>query len=388
MNSEANERLIKAVRAGDEPAVTQALADGASADASMGRFRGSVLGEAARDGRLEIVRQLVEAGAGLGPPSEFRSASALRIAVLEANTDVVRYLLTQGALRSEPTRMPSALNEAVSYTAYRPRPSALETLRVLLESAATTRPDEEKPLITAVMRSAPPAAFRLLLAHGADPDEQRSDGTPAIVVAARRGDHAAVDALVEAGADVDARDLRGRTALMHAVERDEKLVAQVLLTGGADVGAADDDGTTALRLAQGWQNQNIQFRMGEHSVGRDDVPITRTFLRVTPTAVRLAGDPPMFHLLADVIDIALDDLGDDEWETRSGLDAEVARSTAARLRDGLEPAPGASWYRLDLTRAEFATMRSSLVELAYGTTRATPAGTTRLEIIDVLEELE
>jgi hypothetical protein len=32
-------------------------------------------------------------------------------------------------------------------------------------------------------------------------------------------------------------------------------------------------------------------------------------------------------------------------------------------------------------------VRTALVELAYGTTRSTPAGTSRLEIIDLLEEL-
>jgi hypothetical protein len=210
---------------------------------------------------------------------------------------------------------------------------------------------------------------------------------PAIVVAARRGDHGEVDVLLQAGADVDARDGRGRTALMYAVERDEQRVIAALLLAGAAIDAVSIDGMTALQLARGWQRQNVQFMLGERHVGLDDVPIVRTVVRAVPTGVRLAGDPQMLHLLASVLDIALDDLGDDEWGTRTGVDADTARAVAVRLREEVVPAANASWHQLDVTADELAAVRSALVELAYGTTRVMPAGTSRLEIIDVLEEL-
>ncbi|MBL7496543.1 hypothetical protein I6A84_21595 [Frankia sp. CNm7] len=69
------------------------------------------------------------------------------------------------------------------------------------------------------------------------------------------------------------------------------------------------------------------------------------------------------------------------------MGAETARAVAVRLRDEAVPATNASWYQLDVTAAELAAARSALAELAYGTTRITPAGTSRLEIIDMLEEL-
>nr|WP_083672432.1 ankyrin repeat domain-containing protein [Micromonospora sp. CB01531] len=237
------------------------------------------------------------------------------------------------------------------------------------------------------MQPVAPAVLRLLLVYGADANQQRSDANPAIVVAARRGDHAAVDVLLQCGADVDARDAWGRTALMHAVERNEQSVIAALLLAGAAIDAVSADGMTALQLAQGWQRQNVQFMLGERHVGLDDVPITRTVVRAVPTAVRLAGDPQMLHLLASVIDIALDDLGDDDWNTRTGTHADTARTMAVRLRNEIIPAANASWHQLDATADELAAARSALVELAYGTTHIMPTGTSRLKLIDVLEEL-
>jgi len=281
----------------------------------------------------------------------------------------------------------SVLAEAVSWAVFRPGPAALATLRMLLAAGASPGSGAEAPLVTAVMRAAAPAVLRVLLAYGADADQRRSDGVPAIVVAARRGDHAAVDVLLEAGADVDARDPLGRTALMHAVERDERRVVAVLLLAGADAEAVSDDGMTASRLARGWQRQNVQFMLGERHAGLDDVPIVRTAVRVTPTGVRVAGDPRAFDLLASAVDRALDDLGDDEWQTRTGTDAATARALATRLRDEVVPAANASWHQLDVTADELAAARSALVELAYGTTRTLPAGISGLEIVDLLHEL-
>jgi ankyrin repeat protein len=386
MNHVADQRLVEAVQAGDEVAVGQALAGDADPNVTLGRFRGSVLAEAARSGRLGIVALLVGAGARIGPADPY-TASPLRAAVLEAHAEVVQSLVAHGALAAEPASRSSVLTEAVSYTAFRPTPAALVTLRVLLEAGATPGPSEEAPLVTAVMRPVAPAVLRLLLTYGADANQRRSDGMPAIVVAARRGDHGEVDVLLQAGADVDARDGRGRTALMYAVERDEQRVIAALLLAGAAIDAVSIDGMTALQLARGWQRQNVQFMLGERHVGLDDVPIVRTVVRAVPTGVRLAGDPQMLHLLASVLDIALDDLGDDEWGTRTGVDADTARAVAVRLREEVVPAANASWHQLDVTADELAAVRSALVELAYGTTRVMPAGTSRLEIIDVLEEL-
>jgi ankyrin repeat protein len=372
--------LVAAVLARDGQATAQALRDGADPDTSMGRFRGSVLELASSAGATSIVELLLDAGAHIGPSSDWR-ASSLQSAVRGSHLAIVRLLLARGALALEDPTKPGVLAIALSAARHRPTPTTLATLRELLAAGVT--PD----LVSAVTQGVAPAVLRILLEYGTDPNETRSDGTPVLVLAARRGDHAAVDALIQSGAAVDAADTGGRTALMHAVERDHKRCAAVLLLAGADIATTTGDGTNALQLARGWQRQNIQFMLGVHRVGLDNVPITRTTMRVTPTGVRLAGDPPQFELLADVIDLVVSDLRDDEWRTRTGTPADAARRFAIRLRTNVIPAGNASWHYLDADRGEYAVIRGALLELAYGTTRSTPPGYTRLDIIDLFEEL-
>lgn len=145
MNSADDQRLIEAVRAGDEVTVGQALADGADPNVTIGRFRGSVLAEAARSGWLGIVHLLMDAGARIEAAAPY-TASPLRSAVLEAHTKVVQFLVARGALAAEPATRASVLTQAVSHTSFHPRPGALATLRVLLEAGAAPGPAGEAPL--------------------------------------------------------------------------------------------------------------------------------------------------------------------------------------------------------------------------------------------------
>ncbi|MBL7257785.1 ankyrin repeat domain-containing protein [Paractinoplanes lichenicola] len=378
-----DQRLVDAVKAGDAAQVRAALRDGAHPDArdGSGPHSPAALVIAAQAGRLDLIALLLEGGAQLGPLNP-HTASALRVAVLRSHVEVVRDLVAREALAAEAaSRRGSVLTSALQMGAFEPQPAVPAVLEVLLRGGATARPGEEAPLIAAVMSGSTPAVLRLLLDHGADADVRRSDGAPALVVAARRRDHAAVDVLLLAGADPDAVDGRGRTALMHAVERGDKRVAGVLLTAGADRAVRSPDGMTALLLAQGWQRQNIQFTLGEHVVGQENVPISRSLIRVTPTSVRLSGDRSMFEFWARVLLAAVDDLGDDEWEDRTSRDADTARRVAGKLRDGGRAAPTASWWEVELSDAEFAVGRKGLVESGVGEFN-------RFEIVDLLDDLD
>ncbi len=387
MDHDGVRRLVEAVSAGDEAGAAQALALGADPNVPAGPYRGPVLAAAAASGHLRIVRLLLDAGASAGH-TDPHTRSPLRAAVQEVHPDVAELLIERGALQSEPDVRGSLLADAVAYAMHRPQPAALVTLRLLLQRGLSMAPGEEAPIVLAVMRRAAPAVLRLLLDHGAEPDQQRSDGTPVLVLAARRGDHAAVDVLLQSGADVDAADGQGRTALMHAVERDERAVVAVLLLAGANSDKVSTDGMAALDLARGWKRQNIQFMLGERHVGLENVPITRTTIRLEPTSHQLRGDPTTFLLWAQVIERAVDDLRGEEWRIRTGIVAEEALAFASRLRHEPQPAAWASWHALDCTSEELAAVRAALVELAHGTTIVMPAGVSPHEVTDLFDEFE
>lgn len=229
----------------------------------------------------------------------------------------------------------------------------------------------------------------MIMSRGGSANERRSDGTPALVLAARRGDVAAADALIEAGAEVDAGDRQGRTALMHAVERDWTDVARVLLTFGADPGRVSGDGTTALELAQSWQRMRAQFMFGQRRIDREPVDAPRSVLLPVAIGYELRGDAPFFDLWAQVVEHTVSDLGDDEFHTLVGAEAEAAHRLASRLLNDrtFSSEGGGSWLTLGVTADEVGIVRGCLLNLAYGPRIAMPEGLGHDEITDLFEEL-
>jgi hypothetical protein len=372
--------LVAAVRASDPAAVAKALADGADPDSAASRIAMTVLSEAASTGRLEITRLLLDAGASVRARRP-QYQSPLQSAVSNGHLDVIRLLVDRGALDVEGTDRGSLLATAIAATRHRPQAAALEVLRHLLELGADAAPGEESPIVQAVLGSAAPAVIRMLLSHGADPNSRRSDGTPALILAARRGDHAAVDVLLTAGADPNAVDGDGRTALMHAIERNERAVSTALLLAGADHAGA-------LAIARGWQRQSVQFHLGEMSAGMDDVPIARTAVRLHPTGYELRGDPTEFSRWGQLVACAAEELGDDEWDARTGTPYALAQTVAHRLVGEPAKSPTASWHSIELTRAELATVRQAFVELAYAVRVTLPDDLGQEYVHDALDELD
>ncbi|WP_167626072.1 ankyrin repeat domain-containing protein [Micromonospora lupini] len=372
--------LVAAVQAADPVAVAKALADGADPDSdSPSSPYTTLLSETAAAGQLKIAGLLTAAGASLRARRP-QYESPLRSAVRNGHLDVVRLLVDRGALEVEGTDRGSLLATAIAATRHRPQPAALEVLRYLLDLGAGVAPGEEVPIVQAVLGPVAPATIRILLSHGADPNSRRSDGTPALILAARRGDHAAVDVLLTAGADPNVVDGTGHTALMHAIERDEQVVSHALLLAGADPAGA-------LETARGWQRQGIQFQLGERSAGLDDVPIARTAVRLHPTGYELRGDPTDFRRWGQLVACAVEELGDNEWDTRTGTPYALAQTVARRLVDEPAKSPRGSWHRIELTAAELATVRQALVELAYAVRVTLPDGLGQEYVHDALDEL-
>jgi uncharacterized protein len=139
----------------------------------------------------------------------------------------------------------------------------------ILEAAAVGRADVVRELLAAdpeAMRARTPEGFtpiglaaflggpetvRVLLEHGADPDDDADNqfGVRPVHAAAASHDRETMRALLEAGADPNVRQQGGFVPLHEAAHSDDPEMARLLLEHGADPSIAADDGRDAIRIA-------------------------------------------------------------------------------------------------------------------------------------------
>jgi ankyrin repeat protein len=381
--------LIHAVVANDVVGVEHALGEGADPNAvdDPAPFRRRpALTIAAKDGSAEIVRLLLDAGASPDTATGWEW-TALRAAAAHGNHDIVAILLDRGADPNSARDRQSIIREALGEARLRPRSTSEDTIATLLDRGAKRSAREEPLIVDAVEHRAAPSILRLLLDRGEDPNQRRTDGTPVLVIAARRSSPAAADILIQRGADVDATDARGRTALMRAVERGRNDVVNVLLLAGANKEMRAADGSTAMLQARAWAESTIQSVLGARDVRSERVEAPLSLVRLSPLRYRLRGDPSQFLLWARIIDHTIADLGEDEFQT---LVTEVgtARSFAERLRTETPTlAADESWHSLEADASEVGVVRGCLLNLSYGPRMAMPDGLTKVEIVDMYEDL-
>lgn len=185
---------------------------------------------AAERGDLSEVRRLVENGANLDswnvypertsillkwlPGRRFTAGDRpLHVASEKGHTDVVKYLLVNGADVNAPNR---------------------EKQTALWKAAAS-----QSDLATA----------ELLAESGAEMDSVDSRGVSPLLVASQKGHVEMVRFLLSKGALVERRTHEGRTALHHAAENGHAAVVEVLLENGAQPNLPMSDGRTALQAA-------------------------------------------------------------------------------------------------------------------------------------------
>jgi uncharacterized protein len=387
VSSEAD--LIQAVVANDVAGVAHALSKGADPNAvdDPARFRRRpALTIAAMDGSAEIVRALLDAGASPNLETSFEW-TPLRAAASGGHAEVVDMLLEARADPNSARNRGSIIRAAIDAARHRPGPLSERTIATLLESGARRSVREEPLIVGAVEHRAPPAVLRVLLAHGEDANQRRSDATPVLVIAAKRKDAAAVDVLIQHGANVDATDADGHTSLMHAVERGSAAIVNILILGGASPEASAPDGDTAMLLARAWGESPIQSALGSHSITPERVEAHLSLLRLSAVRYRLRGEPSRFQLLARIIDHTIAHLGEDEFQTLV-TEVSTARSFAERLRTETPSiAADESWHSLEADASEFRVVRGCLLNLSYGPRIAMPDGLTKFEIVDLYEDL-
>jgi len=243
---------------------------------------------AAREGCLECVRILVDAGADIDQ-GDIENVTPLLAAIINMRFDTAKYLVQAGAnvnkwsFRGENPIYSAVDVNTVPHGGYPDRPSmdatsSLEMIRILLTAGAnpnlqlklqpTYRHIKDDrgadrmlnigatPLLRAAKAFDIPA-MQLLLQHGALVDLPNRDGTTPLMAAA--------------GLSASSIDTRGDYSSPFTAQHSKDTLA-MLLAAGADINATDNAGRTALHGAAGWGwNEAVEFlaQNGAHLKAQD-----------------------------------------------------------------------------------------------------------------------
>jgi uncharacterized protein len=127
--------------------------------------------------------------------------------------------------------------------------------------------------------------------------------------------------------------------------------------------------------------------MGERSVGPEVLDVRRTVVYQRAGVIQLLGDQQKLEQLAMLVDHAIDDLGEDEFETLVGGSAREARRVTDRLRHAPQDhSQSSSLKQVDITREEQQTIRGALLNLVYGPQMEMPPGMTCVQVADIFED--
>lgn len=201
---------------------------------------------AAAKGSLDIVTQLLEAGATVDSRCGSLSRTSLASACDAGHAEVVAALLGGGASAEEA----DAIGDVpLTLAAAKDADYIIDLL--LAHNARVDRQGgwRSRTAITAAVEGRAAKAFAALRRAGADPRIGDAFGNSCLHSAARAGFDDAVSALIDDGLDVDARNGRGETCLHLAADQNHVRAVNALITAKADITATDHCGHTPLHRA-------------------------------------------------------------------------------------------------------------------------------------------
>jgi ankyrin len=173
---------------------------------------------ASRDGRMETVRMLLDAGAEINQ-RDANDITPLIAAITNNHPDVARYLIERGADI-----------KAVDWYGRTPLWAAVETRNMDLDNATFENSIDRAPLLELI---------QILLERGADPNARTKEVPPV------RGDFLRITA------SLSWVDFTGQTPFITAALAGDVTVMKLLLSRGADPNIPTFAGTTALMAAAG-----------------------------------------------------------------------------------------------------------------------------------------
>ena len=277
---------------------------------------------AVREGDLDTVKVLVEAGADVNQVSEF-GWTPLLTATQNRYYQIGKFLLENGAnpnIANEGGWNPLYIAtdnrniEGGDYPTRKPDMPHLDFISLLLENGANPdlrmasstetrtifthqwlREEGATPFLRAA-QSSDLELMKLLLQYGADPNINTSVGVTPLMVAAgiawvegvtfewsEQANRETIEMLIDLGNDVNAQDREdGRTALMGAAHKGRNYAVQMLVDAGADLSLRDIGSRDSVYQLAGTTWQAIDYAEGLVRVGvqsAESHPETSALLR-------------------------------------------------------------------------------------------------------------
>jgi uncharacterized protein len=248
--------LALACENGSAPMVGKLLQAGANAN--LAPLNGETpLMTCARAGSVDAVKALLARGANVNAKENVEGQSALMWAVAEGHSDVVRVLIEHGAdvrARSRTFGQLIVRDENGARLVCPPPPG----VNAPCVNAETVEKGGSTPLLFAA-RSGDIESAKLLVAAGANVNDDAPDGNSVLVVAAYSGQGKLAEFLLDKDANPSA-DKGGYSALHAALLRGDNDLVKSLLAHGANPNTRMTKGTPHMRSSQ-------QFVLPESLVG-------------------------------------------------------------------------------------------------------------------------
>ncbi|RYP53890.1 hypothetical protein DL768_001202 [Monosporascus sp. mg162] len=196
---------------------------------------------AAANGRLAVLKLLVEKGAQIEARNENGSTPLISVAA-RGYEAMARLLIEKGAQIE--TRNKYGLTPLICAADQGHEAVA----RLLIEKGAqieARREDANTPLFWAADQGHE-AVARLLIEKGAQIEARGKDGSTPLIFAADQGYEAVARLLIENGAQIEARNKDGWTPLIFAADQGYEALARLLIEKGAQIESRSKNGNTPL----------------------------------------------------------------------------------------------------------------------------------------------